>query len=77
MSLCMEKRGVEKSTKNIDNERIMIQFLLPLNEIIVDFHDELKSLTSGYASFDYEDYGYELSNVVKVSTNYLLNSIKQ
>lgn len=66
MSLCMEKRGVEQSTKNIDNERIMIQFLLPLNEIIVDFYDELKSLSSGFASFDYEDHGYELSNIVKV-----------
>ena len=62
----MERRGVEKSTKNIDNERIMLQFILPLNEIITDFHDELKSLTSGYASFDYEDCGFEPSNIVKV-----------
>ncbi|OXU21105.1 hypothetical protein TSAR_012226 [Trichomalopsis sarcophagae] len=66
MSLIMERRGLEKSTKNIDNDRIMIQFSVPLNEIIVDFHDELKSLTSGYASFDYEDSGYELSNIVKM-----------
>lgn len=67
MSLCMEKRGIEQSTKNVDNERIMIQFLLPLNEIIVDFYDELKSLTSGFASFDYEDNGYQVSNIIRVS----------
>lgn len=67
MSLIMERRGLEKSTKNIDNERIMIQFSVPLNEVIVDFHDELKSISSGYASFDYEDSGYELSNIVKVN----------
>ncbi|XP_014208629.1 translation factor GUF1 homolog, mitochondrial [Copidosoma floridanum] len=66
MSLCLDRRGIEKLTKSIDSHRIMIQFILPLNEIIVDFHDELKSLSSGYASFDYEDYGYELSNIVKM-----------
>lgn len=62
----MERRGEEKLTKNIDNSRTMLQFILPLNEIIVDFFDELKSLSSGYASFDYEDYGYEASSIVKV-----------
>lgn len=76
MSLCMDKRGVEQSTKNIDNERIMIQFLLPLNEIIVDFYDELKSLTSGFASFDYEDHGYQTSNIVKVINYFLLSLLK-
>lgn len=44
----------------------MLQFLLPLNEIIVDFHDSLKRVSSGYASFDYEEYGYEPSNITKV-----------
>ncbi|KAL7303008.1 hypothetical protein TKK_0004231 [Trichogramma kaykai] len=71
LSLCIERRGKEKSTKNIDNERIMLQFILPLNEIIIDFHDTLKSISSGYASFDYEDYGYESSNIVKMDV--LLN----
>ncbi|XP_058789262.1 translation factor GUF1 homolog, mitochondrial isoform X2 [Phymastichus coffea] len=71
MSICMERRGVEQSTINIDNERIMIKFKLPLNEIIVDFHDELKSVSSGYASFDYEDCGYEKSNIIKMDV--LLN----
>ncbi|XP_012279778.1 translation factor GUF1 homolog, mitochondrial isoform X2 [Orussus abietinus] len=68
MSLCMDRRGVEKSTTSIDDERILLQFTLPLNEIIVDFHDSLKSITSGYASFDYEDIGYEPSNIVKYFT---------
>lgn len=67
ISECMERRGVQKSSVNIDDTRVMLQFILPLNEIIVDFHDTLKSLTSGFASFDYEDYGYEASSLVKVS----------
>lgn len=62
----MERRGVQKSAVNIDNERVMLQFDLPLCEIIVDFHDALKTITSGYASFDYEDNGYQQSNLVKV-----------
>ncbi|XP_033218031.1 translation factor GUF1 homolog, mitochondrial isoform X3 [Belonocnema kinseyi] len=70
-TMCFEKRGVEKSIKYIDNERMILQYILPLNEIIMDFHDGLKSLSSGYASFDYEDYGYEASNIVKM--NILLN----
>lgn len=73
MSLCLEKRGVEESTKYIDNDRIMIQFVFPLNEIIIDFHDTLKSITSGYASFDYEDNGYVETDIVKLSV--LLNGL--
>ena len=45
----------------------MMQFYLPLSEVIVDFFDELKSKTSGYASFDYEDSGYRPLNLVKVT----------
>lgn len=66
MSLCMEKRGVHKSGSNIDNYRVMLQFTFPLNEIVMDFHDMLKSISSGYASFDYEHIGFEPSNIVKV-----------
>lgn len=66
MALCLEKRGVEQLTKDIGNNRVMLQFLLPLNEIIIDFHDLLKSTSSGYASFDYEETDYEPSNIVKV-----------
>lgn len=62
----MDRRGVEQSTKNIDDERVMLQFLLPLNEVIINFHDTLKSLSSGYASFDYEDHGYVQSEMVKL-----------
>lgn len=46
---------------------IIIKFKLPLSEIIVDFYDELKTMSSGYASFDYEDYGYEPAQLVKVT----------
>lgn len=76
MSLCIEKRGVQKSSTNIDNTRIMIQCFLPLNEIVVDFHDALKSITSGFGSFSYEDHGFELSNLVKVDISNYKNNIK-
>lgn len=66
MSLCREKRGVEKLNKSIGSDRFMLQYLMPLNEVILDFHDYLKSISSGYASFDYEDCDYELSDIVKV-----------
>lgn len=67
ISLCIERRGVQKSATNIDNERVILQFTLPLSEIVIDFHDSLKTISSGYASFDYEDGGYQLSSLVKVS----------
>lgn len=66
MSLCMEKRGRQLSSKNLDQTRIVLKFALPLTEIVIDFHDRLKSLTSGYASFDYEDMGFEPASLVKV-----------
>ncbi|XP_012528895.1 translation factor GUF1 homolog, mitochondrial isoform X3 [Monomorium pharaonis] len=71
MSLCREKRGVEKLNKTIGNDRVMLQYLMPLNEVILDFHDSLKSISSGYASFDYEDSDYQVSDIVKL--NILLN----
>lgn len=71
IGLCVERRGIQKTSSNIDNNRIMMSYTLPLNEIILDFHDKLKSLSSGYASFDYEDHGYHLTNVVKL--NIMLN----
>uniref|UniRef100_A0A336M673 Translation factor GUF1 homolog, mitochondrial n=1 Tax=Culicoides sonorensis TaxID=179676 RepID=A0A336M673_CULSO len=67
MSILMERRGTEQSSGNIDNDRVMLTYKLPLNEIIIDFHDILKSLSSGYASFDYQDAGYELTHLVKLS----------
>lgn len=66
LSLCLESRGVEKLCQTIGNNRTLMKFLIPLNEVIVDFHDTLKSITSGYASFDYEDEGYYPSEIVKL-----------
>ena len=60
------QRGEQKSVSNIDQTRLNVQFLLPLNEIVTNFYDELKSITSGYASFDYEDAGYQQSSLVKL-----------
>jgi len=59
MALCNDKRGEQRSVENIDQTRLNIQYLFPLNEIVTNFFDELKSVTSGYASFDYEDAGYQ------------------
>ncbi|XP_043788333.1 translation factor GUF1 homolog, mitochondrial [Apis laboriosa] len=67
MTLCFEKRGVQHFTKNIGHNRTLFQFLLPLNEIIIDFHDTLKRVTSGYGTFDYEDHDYESTNIVKLN----------
>lgn len=62
----MERRGIQTGSVNIDNDRIMLTYNLPLNEIVVDFHDTLKTISSGYASFDYEDKGFESSNIAKM-----------
>lgn len=71
IGLCVDRRGVQKTSANIDDNRIMLTYFLPLSEIVQDFHDRLKSLTSGYASFDYEPQGYYSTNIVKLSV--LLN----
>jgi GTP-binding protein LepA len=66
MELCQERRGVFKDMKYIDTDRVDIHYELPLNEIIYDFFDALKSRTRGYASFDYELMGYQKSELVKL-----------
>lgn len=66
LSLCFERRGVQQTAKDIGHNRTLFQFLLPLNEIIVDFHDTLKRATSGYGTFDYEDHNYQPTNIIKV-----------
>ena len=66
MELCQERRGVFKDMKYIDTDRVDIHYELPLNEIIYDFFDALKSRTRGYASFDYELMGYRKSELVKL-----------
>lgn len=66
ISLCTDRRGERQTTVDIDENRVMMTYTLPLSEIIIDFHDRLKSITSGYASFDYEDKGYQTTNLVKL-----------
>ena len=66
MDLCQERRGVFKDMKYIDTDRVDIHYELPLNEIIYDFFDALKSRTRGYASFVYELDGYRESRLVKL-----------
>ena len=66
MELCQYKRGVYKDLVYLDESRVELKYVLPLNEIIYDFFDSLKSRTKGYASFDYELAGYQKSDLVKL-----------
>ncbi|WP_071431311.1 translation elongation factor 4 [Angelakisella massiliensis] len=66
MDLCQERRGIYKDTKYLDTDRVELHYDLPLNEIIYDFFDALKSRTRGYASFDYEMGDYRPSKLVKL-----------
>lgn len=66
IQLCTERRGVQKDLTYVGN-RAMLVYDLPLNEIVFDFYDRLKSLTSGYASFDYEVEDYRVGDLVKVT----------
>ncbi len=66
MDLCQDRRGVFKDMKYLAPDRVDIHYELPLNEIIYDFFDVLKSRTRGYASFDYEIIGYQKSSLVKL-----------
>ncbi|XP_063475554.1 translation factor GUF1, mitochondrial isoform X6 [Symphalangus syndactylus] len=64
--LIKARRAVQKNMIFIDQNRVMLKYLFPLNEIVVDFYDSLKSLSSGYASFDYEEAGYQTAELVKM-----------
>jgi GTP-binding protein LepA len=66
MSLATDKRGVCTKTETIDSHRVILTYRFPLNEIITDFNDKLKSITKGYGSFDYEFDSYERSDIVKL-----------
>jgi len=66
LKLCQDKRGVQKSLQYLTTTRVMIQYQLPLAEILLDFYDRLKSVSRGYASLDYELTGYWVSPLVKL-----------
>eukprot|EP00041_Stephanoeca_diplocostata_P016969 m.337148 g.337148 ORF g.337148 m.337148 type:complete len:664 (+) comp20544_c0_seq1:163-2154(+) len=67
ITLCQERRGVQKSLDYLDADRVVMVYRLPLNEIVEDFFDAVKGATSGYATFDYEEDGYETADIVKLT----------
>eukprot|EP00744_Colponema_vietnamica_P019314 GILI01027316.1.p1 GENE.GILI01027316.1~~GILI01027316.1.p1 ORF type:complete len:390 (-),score=97.57 GILI01027316.1:58-1062(-) len=67
MSLCMEKRGEQLEVSALDETRLLIRYRLPLSEVVVDFHDLLKSSTQGYASFDYDEADYQQAEIIKLT----------
>jgi GTP-binding protein LepA len=71
LALCEDKRGVQREIKYLTQTRVMIIYELPLNEIVLDFYDRLKSITKGYASLDYEPLDYRRSELVRM--NILIN----
>lgn len=72
IQLIMEKRGEVEHTESLDTRRVMLTSMVPLNEILVDFNDKVKSLTHGYGSMDYEHAGYKAAKLVKLDM--LVNS---
>ncbi|RVE45234.1 hypothetical protein evm_010124 [Chilo suppressalis] len=72
-TLCLDRRGSPLPTSAVDDKNTLMQFILPLSEIVVDFHDTLKSITSGFASFDYQDHGFHPSALARMDI--LLNGV--
>ncbi len=66
MQLCQEKRGEQKKFSYMDENTVLLEYEMPLSEIITDFHDKIKSLSRGFASYDYEQVGYRPSDLVKL-----------
>lgn len=66
MKLLTNKRGIQEKMQYINESRVLLIYLIPTNEIIMDFYDKLKSCTKGYASFDYEFVGYRTGNLIKL-----------
>ncbi|XP_030418984.1 translation factor GUF1, mitochondrial isoform X3 [Gopherus evgoodei] len=77
ITLCQTRRAVQKDMMYIDEHRVMLKYIFPLNEIVVDFYDALKSVSSGYASFDYEDAGYQAADLVKMDILLNGNSVEE
>src|SRR5438876_9965724 len=66
IKLCEEKRGKQQNLTYLDDSRVILKYRLPLNEVAMEFYGDLKGLSSGYASFDYEFSGYEPAKLVKM-----------
>jgi GTP-binding protein LepA len=66
MSLCLEKRGIQKDMHYLDEKRVEIVYEMPLAEVLFDFYDKLKSTSRGYASFDYDIFGYRPTDLVRL-----------
>ena len=71
LALCEEKRGIQRELRYLTSDRVMVVYELPLNEIVMDFYDRLKSITRGYGSLDYEPIDYRKSDLVRL--NVLIN----
>ncbi|MCK4499563.1 translation elongation factor 4 [Candidatus Babeliales bacterium] len=71
ITLCQERRGIQTNLSYLSEDRALLMYSLPLSEIVTDFYDKLKSVTAGYASFDYEESEYQAASMVKM--NILLN----
>lgn len=66
MQLCQERRGIYKSTEYLDTSRVVLVYAIPFAEVVMDFYDKIKSITSGYGSFNYDFIGYQPSELVKL-----------
>lgn len=66
VELCMDRRGTQLEHTFLDESRVMMRYRIPLGEVAADFSDELKSRTSGYATFDYDDAGWERADIVRL-----------
>ena len=66
MNLIMQKRGICTNTENVDAKHVILTARMPMHEILIDFHDKLKSMTRGYGSMDYEPAGYQADKLVKL-----------
>jgi GTP-binding protein LepA len=66
LELCQEKRGVQKGLDYVSKDRVLITYVMPFNEVVLDFYDRLKTISRGYASLDYHVTGYQESKLVKL-----------